>query len=100
MLKNVHYTLDGEAINLDDIAEGDRAFLEELFKAYEAGEAYSTFANKVYALGSPVLRGGRWITKEVRATALYRVCEDLADRLGIAQGLIGPDGPEGDTARP
>ena len=59
-------------------------------KAYEGGEAYPNLVNRVNAPGSAALRRGRWVTKEVTASALYRVCQDLADRLGITQGFRGP----------
>ncbi len=54
----------------------------------EAGEAYPNFVNRVNAPGSPVLGGGRWVSEKVAKSPLYRVCQDLADRLGIAQGYL------------
>ncbi len=83
-----YITLTGEKIGLSGLTSQERAFVGRIVKAYEAGEAYPNFVNKINAPGSPALGGGRWVTEKVAATSLYRVCQDLADRLGIAQGFL------------
>ena len=87
MLK-AYITLTGQKIDLSELTIRERALLGRIVKAYEAGEAYPNFVNKINAPGSPALGGGHWVTEKVAASSLYRVCQDLADRLGIAQGFL------------
>jgi excisionase family DNA binding protein len=87
MLK-AYITLAGEKIDLSHLTPEARTFLGHVVKAYEESEAYPNFVNKINSPGSPALGKGRWITEKVAASHLYRVCQDLADRLGIAQGFL------------
>lgn len=87
-MAKAYVTLTGEKIDLSDLTAEEKVFLGRVVKAYEAGEAYPNFVNRVNAPGSPALGGGEWVTRKVACSALYRVCQDLADRLGIAQGFL------------
>lgn len=87
MLK-AYITLTGEKIDLSQLTPEGRAFLGHIVKAYEETEAYPNFVNRINSPGSPALAKGRWVTEKVAASPLYRVCQDLADRLGIAQGFL------------
>lgn len=87
-MDKAYITLTGEPIDLSALTPAEKAFLGEVAKAYSGGEAYPNFVNRVNAPGSPVLGGGQWVTSDVAASPLYRVCEDLSDRLGIAQGFL------------
>ncbi len=87
-MKRVYVSLTGEKIDLARITVEEKKELGRILKAYQAGEAYPNFVNRVSVPGSRILRGKRWITQEVAASPLYRVCQDLADRLGIAQGYL------------
>jgi len=88
MLK-AYMTLTGEKIDLTPLTPEERAFLGHIVKAYEGSEAYPNFVNRVNSPGSPALVKGRWVTEKVAASPLYRVSQDLADRLGVAQGFLG-----------
>lgn len=83
-----YMTLTGEKIDLSGLTAEEKVFLGRTVKAYERGEAYPNFVNRVNAPGSTALGGGQWVTKKVARSRLYRVCQDLADRLGIAQGFL------------
>lgn len=87
-MKKTYLTLTGEKIDLGRLKAEDRAALGRILKAYQAGEAYPNFVNRVNVPGSPILGGRQWITKDVASSPLYCVCQDLADRLGIAQGYL------------
>ncbi len=87
-MRKGYATLTGDRIDLSHLTREERGELGRVLKAYQAGEAYPNFVNRVNAPGSLVLRGGRWVTEEVAKSPLYRVCQDVADRLGIAQGYL------------
>jgi len=83
-----YLTLTGEKVDLSQLTPEERAFLGHIVKAYEESEAYPNFVNKINAPGSLALGEGRWVTAKVAVSPVYRVCQDLADRLGIAQGFL------------
>ena len=83
-----YVTLAGERIDLSALSREDQEFMEKAATASRSGESYPDFVNRVHAPGSPALAGGDWVTQEVLASPLYRVCADLADRLGVAQGFL------------
>jgi excisionase family DNA binding protein len=87
-MSKAYVTLRGEELPLSELTDAERRFLGGVIKAYEVGEAYPNFVNRVNAPDSPVLQGGRWVTEEVISSPLYRICQDLADRLGVAQGFL------------
>ena len=87
-MAKAYVTLTGERIALAGLTAEQKVFLGRVVKAYEAGEAYPNFVNRVNTPGSPALQGGQWVTKGVAASPVYCVCQDLADRLGIAQGFL------------
>jgi excisionase family DNA binding protein len=81
-------TLTGERIDISALTAEEKAFLGQVVKASQEGEAYPNFVNRVNAPGSPALGGGQWVTERIARSPLYRVCQDLSDRLGIAQGFL------------
>lgn len=83
--------LDGSVIDLSELAKSEREFLAECLNAYRSDVSFPDFVNLVYRPGSPVFKGGRWVTKEIMATPLFKAVRDLEDRLGIRQGWVGPD---------
>ncbi len=87
-MKKAYLTLTGEKIDLSRLTAEERKELGRILRAYQAGEAYPNFVNRVSVPGSVILRGRQWITEEVASSTLYRVCQDIADRLGIAQGYV------------
>lgn len=87
-MAKAYVTLTGEKIHFSGLTAEEKVFLGRAVKAYEAGEAYPNFVNRVNAPGSPALGGGQWVTEKVARSPLYRVCQDIADRLGITQGFL------------
>lgn len=87
-MPNAYITLTGEKIELSGLTHEEKMFLGRAVKAYEAGEAFPNFVNHVNTPGSPALQGGQWVTEKVAASPLYRVCQDLGDRLGVAQSFL------------
>jgi len=98
-MAKAYVTLLGEKIDLSDLTAEEKVFLGLAVKSCEAGEAYPNFVNRVNAPGSPALGGGQWVTEKVARSPLYRVCQDLEDRLGIAQGFLAV-GKNSSTERP
>ena len=98
-MAKAYVTLTGEKIDLSGLTAQEKVFLGQAVKSYEAGEAYPNFVNRVNASGSAALGGGQWVTEKVARSPLYRVCQDLADRLGIAQGFLAV-GKNSSTERP
>ena len=92
-MRDAYVTLTGETIDLSSLSAQAKTFLGQAMRAYQTGEAFPNFVNRVHAPGSAPLAGGSWVTAEVSRSALYRICQDLADRLGIAQGFlaVGPN---------
>ncbi len=87
-MAKAYVTLTGEKIDLSNLTREEKMFLGKAVKAYEAGEAFPNFVNLVNEPGSAALQGGQWVTEEVASSALFRVCQDLGDRLGVAQGFL------------
>lgn len=87
-MAKAYVTLTGEKIDLSDLTPEEKAFLGSAVKAYGEGEAYPNFVNRINAAGSPALGGGHWVTEKIARSPLYRVSQDLSDRLGIAQGFL------------
>ncbi|GEM_PF-2566411 len=87
-MNKAYVTLTGERIDLSRLTADERRALGSILKAYQAGEAYPNFVNLVNIPGSSILGGGQWVTEAVATSPLYRVCQDLGDRLGVAQGYL------------
>jgi len=87
-MSKAYITLTGERIDISGLTTEEKVFLGRAVKAYEAGEAFPNFVNRINAPGSPALQGGQWVTEAVATSPLYRVCQDLGDRLGVAQGFL------------
>ncbi len=87
-MPDAYVTLTGQRIALSELTREEKVFLGKAVKAYEAGEAFPNFVNRVNEPGSPALQGGQWVTEEVAASPIFRICQDLGDRLGVAQGFL------------
>lgn len=85
--------LDEELLDLSGLNEEERAYFDGCYAAYRAGMEWATFANTLLnSPENPVLRtaNGR-ITRLAYNHPLYQALHDLSDRLGIRQGIIGPE---------
>ncbi len=87
-------TLDGDVIDLTDLAPHERAFFDECYVAYRDNVVpFGAFLNLVHGDRNPALEPGRRVTRAVAAHPLYRSVRDLEDRVGIAQQALRP-GPD------
>ena len=80
----VYRTITGRALPLADLSAGERKFLGAVWRKYHARPEWTRFAS--------------WWTVEFDRSGLpetsgvYRICDDLESRLGIAQGKVAaPD---------
>lgn len=84
-MKRLSYqTITGRILELGDLDESERTFLLSVQRRYEKVPEWSEFA----AWWTEAFRGAELPADSV----LYRVCQDLEARLGIAQGKVAsPD---------
>ncbi len=75
-------TITGIRLNLDRSDDREREFLEEVKKKYQTRPEWTEFASWWMARFDRVD-----LTTE---SVVYRLCQDLEARLGIAQGKVAP----------
>ncbi len=83
--------LDGAAIDMSTLPKSDLGFLLELQRRAMEGEDYFELEQVVCGTGAYPLKGSPRVTRAVHETPLFRVAEDIVDRVGIQQGRIAPD---------
>ncbi len=81
-----YFTLDGDDVDLGTLRRSDLAFVIDLARRALDGEDSSSIELRVCGRGAYPLRGGRWVTKRIYASPLFRVAQDIAFRAGIQQG--------------
>lgn len=80
-------TMTGRLFDLQALSEKERGALSEVEGAYEQRPSWTDFARTWPA----VLRRRVWGRKKVPVgSPLYRVCQDMELRLGVAQGQVAP----------
>jgi hypothetical protein len=83
MMKSKEYkTITGRRLDMSNLTKPERAFLGDMYKAYEKGPSWSEFGS-LWSVAFD--RSG--LPKE---SVVYRICQDLEARLGIAQGTVAP----------
>lgn len=84
-----YHSLTGRVYDLGSLNERERAFLEGIFKLHSGGISWVEFSRAWISLG----RKGLWKGRSVPVRSpVYRICQDLAARLGIMEGRISePD---------
>jgi hypothetical protein len=101
-------TLEGNILDLTTLAPGELEYFQRCFAAYRDGMRWRAFLDDlVNSDDNPAIEPGRRITLQTLDSVLYRAIRDLGDRLGIAQGKLGPSAgddldsqPLEDTALP
>ena len=82
MKRRTFQTITGRALDLERLEANEREFLTAVQRTYEKEPTWSAFA--------------AWWPKELQRrglsteSAVYRICQDLEARLGIAQGKVAP----------
>ncbi|MFN7970977.1 MAG: helix-turn-helix domain-containing protein [Acidobacteriota bacterium] len=95
----MHYQLlKHEKVDLAKLSKADLAFLVHLSRRAIADEDYAALVLAVKGRGAYPRRGRRWVTSPLQEADIYRVAEDIVDRVGIRQGLIAPDADDSVTA--
>jgi len=82
--------LSGETVDLGQLPKKDLAFLLDLQRRAIESEDYFALQLQVCSPGAYPLKGSQRVTSEIHEHALYRVAEDIVDRVGIQQGVIAP----------
>lgn len=75
---------------LDELPKEDLAYLLALQRRAMESEDYFVLQRAVCASGAYPLKGSPRVTREVHTSTLFRVAEDIVDRVGIEQGVIAP----------
>ncbi|MCX6022789.1 MAG: hypothetical protein NTZ05_13895 [Chloroflexi bacterium] len=89
-------TIDRKVLDLSDLSEGERSFFERCVKHYRSDSSYAIFVNALMnSSENPLIHAtGGWITRAVNDHPLYQAVNDLSERLGIRQRLLGANGNE------
>ncbi|MHC4933965.1 MAG: helix-turn-helix domain-containing protein [Planctomycetota bacterium] len=87
--------LDGVVVDLSKLPKRDLQFLVELQQRALQDEDYFELERAVCGKGAYPLKGSPRVTREIHDTLLFRVAEDIVDRVGIRQGVLAPDAGEG-----
>jgi len=94
-------TIEGRQVPLGRLNAEERRFLGELYSRYKRGDSYLNFENLYMSPDSLIFRHAKRLGRPVAETPLYRVCDDLARRLGVRQGfLVKEEVVRLDTATP
>jgi excisionase family DNA binding protein len=83
--------LKGEVVDVGRLPRNDLAFLLDLQRRAMEDEDYFELERSVCGPGAYPLKGSPRVTGEIHRTTLFRVAEDIVDRVGIQQGVIAPD---------
>ncbi|MDD5656048.1 MAG: hypothetical protein PHF00_02180 [Elusimicrobia bacterium] len=87
-MKQAYRTLDGGEVSLAGLKPEEKVFLADIFRHYEAGANYLNFKNLYTDPGSMAFASAKRLGLTVQGSPLYRVCDDLARRLGLHQGYL------------
>lgn len=90
-MKDAYQLVSGEEVGLGELNAEERRFLGELFAEIKKGVSYLALENRFMERDSPLQRHARRLGIPMARTVLYRVCEDLATRLGVRQGYLTRD---------
>lgn len=86
-MKNTYRAITGRKYDLDALAPDERAFLRDVMQLYREKPEWADFAREWMGRGRSTL----WRGKKVPVgQPVYRICQDLAARLGIAEGRLSP----------
>lgn len=90
-MKQDYMTATGEAISLKDLTAEEKVFLGTIFRQYEEGPNYLAFKHLYTDPAGSVFKNAKRLKTKVRECPLYRVCDDLAVRLGTHQGYLAKE---------
>jgi excisionase family DNA binding protein len=88
-LKAMYELTNGEVLDLSRLASKERSYLDELAADAAKGAAYFDLLLRVKGPGALPSKGGM-VTSEVLTSTVYRVAQDIVQRVGIVQGKLRP----------
>ena len=91
MAEMTYRLMKGEVVDIGNLPKSDLAFLLDLQRRAMEDEDYFELERSVCGPGAYPLKGGPRVTSKIHQTPLFRVAEDIVDRVGIRQGVIAPD---------
>ncbi|MGH2609735.1 MAG: helix-turn-helix domain-containing protein [Tepidiformaceae bacterium] len=84
-------TLEGRVLDLTQLTDEERSHFARCVDAYRKDMKWELFMDDlVDGNENPLIAPGRRITLRAVEHPLYQAVHDLGDRLGIAQGKLGP----------
>jgi len=83
--------LSGESVDLSALPKNDMEFLLDLQRRAIENQDYFELERSICGKGAYTLKGSPRVTREIHETLLFRVAEDVVDRVGLRQGVIAPD---------
>jgi excisionase family DNA binding protein len=86
-----HTLLNADVVDLSGLPPEDTAYLLDLMQRAMADQDYFDLERSVCGPGAYPLKGSPRVTREVHASPLFLVAEDVVDRVGIRQGVLAPD---------
>lgn len=83
--------LRGDEIDTAEFPQEDIDFILSLYAKALNNADYFDLIKEVCGPNAFPLKGSARVTREIHNSALYRVAEDIVDRVGVQQGIILPD---------
>jgi hypothetical protein len=83
--------LNRETVDLSPLPKRDVEFLLDLMQRAMNDEDYFDLDRRVCGPSAYPLKGSPRVTREIHDTPLFRVAEDIVDRVGVRQGALAPD---------
>ncbi len=87
----LYTTLKGQQWNLRDLSQEDLSWLFQLLVRAHNDDSYSLLRQSLAGPYAYPLKGSMRVTTEIHESPLYRIAEDIVDRVGIKQGVVGAD---------
>lgn len=83
-----HKTLENTSILVEDFLPSETDFLEALLLRFFSGDNFLEFKQSYLNRESEVIKQARRLNVQTEDSPLFRICDDLAKRLGIAQNYL------------
>lgn len=83
--------LNGDSVNLSPLPKKDMEFLLDLQRRAFENQDYFELERSICGKGAYPLKGSPRVTREIHDSLLFRVAEDVVDRVGLRQGVIAAD---------
>lgn len=85
-MEKTYRSLSGRRYDLTQLTPSEQTFLQEVFTLYRQRPLWNEFRRQWIAVGRERL----WHRRVAVGSTPYRICQDLASRLGIAEGKVAP----------